>query len=113
MKLKPKVACVAACLGLLVLPISCCVCCHTTGSFFELKYRYRVKVGMTLAEVENILGPGERQESQPGMPDYKGGSIPVVQGDEFYVWKADDDLAIWVGLREGKVHDKWFWAPSL
>jgi hypothetical protein len=36
-----------------------------------------------------------------------------VQGEEFYVWEGGDGvmvggLQIWIGLRDGKVCDKWF-----
>jgi hypothetical protein len=102
------------CFGLLLLclPLSCCVCCPQTGTRFEWKYRYRVRVGMTLDEVEAVLGPGRKEEGPPGTPDYKGGSVPLVRGEEFYVWERDG-LEIWVGLEDGKVCDKYFDFPSL
>jgi hypothetical protein len=37
----------------------------------------------------------------------------VVEGEQFYLWNGDTNLEVWVGLRDGKVCDKWFWAPSL
>jgi hypothetical protein len=102
----------ASCLLLVFMPLSCCVVSPRTATVFEWKYRYRVKAGMTLAELEAVLGPGQPEEAPPGTPDWKGGSVPLVRGDEFYVWE-HGGLEIWVGLRGGKVCDKWFDAPSL
>jgi hypothetical protein len=41
---------------------------------------------------------------------------PVVTGDRFFQWKAPEDLnggEIIVGMRDGKVCDKWYWEYSL
>ncbi len=99
-------------LVLVLLPFSFWVCCPTTGSLFEWKYRYRVRVGMTVGEVEAILGRGERQEWVGWTPDGEGGMVPFVRGDEFLLWE-EDGLEIWTGIRDGKVCDKQFWASSL
>jgi hypothetical protein len=110
--LRKKEVVLATCLLLVFMPLSCCVVCPRTATVYEWKYRYRVKAGMTLAELEAILGPGQPEEAPPGRPDWKGGTVPLLRGDEFYVWE-HDWLEIWVGLRGGKVCDKWFDAPSL
>jgi hypothetical protein len=98
-------------LGVLLAAVSCCVLFSILGIGFSWKYHYRIKIGLTLAEVENTLGPGEERKGPPHTPD---GS--VIQGDVFYVWQ-DDPIgggsAIWLGFREGNVCDKWLWEPSL
>jgi hypothetical protein len=110
--LRKKKVVLATCLLLVFMPLSCCVVCPRTVTVFEWKYRYRVKAGMTLGKLEAILGPSQPEEAPPGTLDWKGGTVPFVRGDEFYVWERDG-LEIWVGLRGGRVCDKWFWAPSL
>jgi hypothetical protein len=72
--------------GLLLacLALSWCAVCPRTQTAFEWEYRYRVQAGMTLADVENLLGPGRREEAPPGTTDWKGGTIPLVRGVEFY-----------------------------
>jgi hypothetical protein len=92
--------------------------CPRTGTVFEWKYRYRIKTGMTLAEVESILGPGKQEKTKPGTMDQKGFSVPVLQGEELYVWEQDGYLweltgsRIWVGFQDGKVCDKHLYYPK-
>lgn len=65
----------------------------------------RVRVGMTIAEVEAVLGPGTLVDSVPW-----SGSQPVVRGDVFYRWTATavyGEEAI-VGFKDGAVVDKWY-----
>lgn len=95
-------------LVLLLTGIWFCGCCPETGTVFEWKYRYRIKVGMTLHEVESILGPGTECSQPPQTADG-----PVIRGEKFYYWKHGNGSDIWIGLREGKVYDKWFWAMPL
>jgi hypothetical protein len=66
----------------------------------------RVQVGMTLAEVEAILGPGTKVE---GVPHYAGDK-PVVRGDVFYEWTATQLYGeqFIVGFKGGVVFDKWY-----
>src|SRR5581483_8816321 len=69
------------------------------------EFHCRLRAGMTLAEVEAVLGEGERELAPPGVGD--GGSIrPAVQGDTFYRWERGGN-EIWLGLRGGRVVDKW------
>jgi hypothetical protein len=76
---------------------------------------HRIRSGMTLAEVEAIMGPGQRisREYVPRVPPYvkpqQGGDFAtVVDGDEFYEWNylRTNGPAIYVGFRDGKVSDK-------
>ena len=66
----------------------------------------RVQVGMTLAEVEAILGPGTLVNDVPHYP----GDVPVVRGDVFYRWTATQLYGeeFIVGFKEGVVFDKWY-----
>src|SRR5262249_7500858 len=86
--------------------------CPWTGTKFEWDYRYRVHDGMTLEEVEAVLGEGKYRPN--GMREYRGtwgdGNWReiVVEGDtEFYVCSRGP-MKIWVGFRDGKVVHKWF-----
>src|SRR5207302_1670877 len=105
-------------------------------SAFHRKYD-QVQVGMTLTEVESILGPGSQISAKdlsgklitkPGFvepPDPPGGPprtvrmapavvVPEVQGDQFYQWwNPDHSEYSLVGMRDGKVCDKTFWQTSL
>src|SRR5262245_6350040 len=62
-------------------PVSCCLLCPASGTYFEWKYRYRIHEGMTLSEVEGVLGQGTQSMSPRGPRDE-----PVVACDEFYIW---------------------------
>jgi hypothetical protein len=79
----------------------------------------RVQMGMTLDEVENILGPGERTDS----PETPTGVL--VQGNPVYRWLytrpapvnpdpngyqvLDPYRRVYVGFRDGKACDKHYW----
>jgi hypothetical protein len=96
----------------LVAAFSWVSCCPNTWSVFEWRYRYRVRVGMTLGEAEAVLGPATKQASPPTLQPDK----PAVQGSEFYFWSEPGAViggaVIWVGLRDGRICDKWFSFPS-
>jgi len=77
----------------------------------EFNVRFRVRTGMTLGEVEAILGPGEPIKSSQVPLDYYNG--PVVRGDTFYAWHPKDGTEAVIGFKDRKVYEKWFWAPSL
>lgn len=82
----------------------------------------RIQVGMSLVEVEALLGgTGEeiRRETLPGSPDYNEPVLskrvkPVVTGDKFFRWyESPIGKKVIVGLKDDKVCDKWYWEPSL
>jgi hypothetical protein len=79
-----------------------------TGTRYELTCKVRIHLGMTLTEVESILGPGKKCS----WPPTEWGIGPVVKGEQFFVWE-DRGMEFWVGLRDGRVCGTWFWAPSL
>jgi hypothetical protein len=66
----------------------------------------RVRVGMTLAEVEAILGPGTLMTYVPQQPS----SVPAVRGDIFYRWTATELYGeeFIVEFKGGVVIDKWY-----
>lgn len=100
-------------IGMLILlaPVSCFICCPNTMTYYEWQYRYRIRIGMTLSEAESVLGSATKEQAQPGLR-YDDGIRAAVQGDEFYVWERSG-MEIWVGVRDGKICDKWFDFPSL
>jgi hypothetical protein len=79
-----------------------------TGTDLERSYRYRIKEGMTVEEVEAVLGPG----TETGSPTSPGGRA-VVTGDKIIKWNGENSTVLYIGFREGRVCDKHFWWPSL
>jgi hypothetical protein len=72
-----------------------------------------IAAGMDLSEVESRLGPGVQTDYCPGV----GHEGSAVHGDTYYHWLKNprDDFgpAIWVGVRDHKIVDKYMWQPSL
>jgi hypothetical protein len=60
-----------------------------------------IREGMTLAEVQAILGNGRRVNDVP-----IGASGPVVRGDVFYFWRGPVPEGLYVGFQDGAVVDK-------
>jgi hypothetical protein len=79
-----------------------------TGSGFEFACHFRVSGGMTLGEVESVLGPGKEEPWPPCEKD----TGAVVTGDRYFYWE-QDGMEFWVGLKGGHVSGTWFCAPSL
>jgi hypothetical protein len=71
----------------------------------------RIRNGMTLDEVERILGPGKEIDQPPFIGDYSRPpgqyARAAVEGDEFYRWQAGYD-SVTIGFRSGKVCDKYY-----
>ena len=91
----------------LVTWVAFCCCFCPTGTWFEITCCFGVRTGMTLEEVEGILGPGEPRAWPPW--NRNGYSV---QGEVFYVWE-EEAGDFWIGMRDGRVVDKRFKAPSL
>ncbi len=66
----------------------------------------KIKEGMTLAEVEKILGKGTKQEGDGSNVAGQFGvaiqSAPTVGGGEFFVWESGT-RQVTIGFRQGKV----------
>ena len=81
----------------------------------------KIAIGMRLDKVEAILGPGEQIPAEhvtqiPGSPyaKRKGNLDLVIDGDQFFSWyNPEYGRRIEVGVRNGKVCDKFYWEPSL
>jgi hypothetical protein len=88
---------------------------------YYLKYE-SVKTGMTLSEVQMILGPGSEisedfvtREHDYSKPRNANGLIRVrrvVNGDRFYFWE-NSNRRIEIGFEGGRVREKYYWEPSL
>ena len=78
-----------------------------TGTVFEFKCRYFVRIGMTLEEAESVLGKAEEETSAP----VEWGTGPVVTGDKYFVW--DGPAELHVGVRNGIICSKWVCVDSL
>lgn len=113
-------------------------CLNFEGPNFR-KYQ-QVQVGMSMAEVEAILGPGtpvganevptvvvainaqdpidaEERARRQGLPpptvrDYPTRHKPVVEGDIIWQWR-DGAEVILVAFKAGKVSEKYYRIPSL
>jgi hypothetical protein len=79
----------------------------------------QVRVGMTSAEVESLLGPGAEipGESVAQVPPHvkpmrKGRFAPVIDGDVFFYWERDG-IRIYVSYKDGHVFQKHYWVASL
>lgn len=90
------------------------------GTFSHTNYE-RIRPGMTVAEVERLLGaPGAevRERELPGVVNW---DVPVdhpkrikavVTGERCLRWERGDSYIV-VSLRREKVAEKWYWEPSL
>jgi hypothetical protein len=67
--------------------------------------QYRVKLGMSLSEVESILGRGTIEAGSPENPVC---AVEEVEGDVIYRWCANG-WEIFVGFKDGRVCDKVIW----
>jgi len=74
----------------------------------------RIHNGMSLGDVEKILGKGtQKTESEvPSLRDEKD-VRKAVEGKEFYDWRFKDDEDIWIGVSDGRVISKYYYFPSL
>jgi hypothetical protein len=82
----------------------------------------RIQPGMSLAEVDRLVGaPGtEIPETElPGVVDW---SVPVdhpkrvkavVSGERYFRWEDGSGPEIIISLRGGVVAEKWYWEASL
>jgi len=82
------------------------------GSFSRWNYE-RIHPGMSLAEVEQLLGePGESVEEQY-VPHVVDRSVeprrekPVIRGEQYFQWRKGS-LCIIIGLEDGVVAEKYF-----
>lgn len=93
---------------------------YVEGPISERGFK-KIEIGMDLDMVEAILGPGEQIPAgsvtqAPGSPDARrrGNLDLVVDGDQFFRWEnAKYGRRIELGIRDGKVCDKFYWEPSL
>jgi hypothetical protein len=116
-----KVLLVLPLLALIVLCLSLVLSCQN-GTVSYHNY-IKIREGMTLGEVEAILGPGveipkSRLPETPDFtePDPEKRSKPVVTGEQISRWskgRIPGETEIIIGFKDGRVCDKWFWEPSL
>jgi hypothetical protein len=99
----------AAAAGLVVVLLAAywCVSCPDTLTLFEWKYRYRVHEGMTLAEVESVLGPGKPGGPRDGPDEIQPGEAFGLVDRQSYYWEWGG-MEIWVAFRDGRVVSKSF-----
>jgi hypothetical protein len=94
---------------MLLLLTPCAWYGHFSTAITYFTCAFRLRIGMSLKEVESVLGHGEKEVGgPPGTPDHSGVTIPIVQGDECYRWYKDG-VEIFVGFRDGRVCGKRYW----
>lgn len=91
---------------------------YRPGIFSSVNYE-RIRPGMTLAEVEQLLGEPGMPLSEQELPQVGYGPGPgkaPVNGDRYFQWKEAPEgfgRYILISLRNGVVADKYYWQPSL
>jgi hypothetical protein len=93
---------------------------HLEGPISRRTFK-KITLGMSLDEVEAILGPGRqipvgsvtRGRGSPSARETWNLDL-VIDGDQFFEWRDDEHgKRIELGMRDGKVCDKFFWEPCL
>lgn len=85
---------------------------YRPGTFSYANYK-RIHPGMSLAQVEELLGgPGESIQSQrlPLMVD-SNVPKPVVSGEEYFLWKGGGSFIV-ISLSGGVVAEGNYWTPN-
>ena len=81
----------------LVIAAQCVAGCSKAKNYSDEDWK-QVKLGMSVEEVEKILGPGEKIHQS----DYK--NFPShIQADTFRRWKPSDKKTAWVAFKDGKL----------
>jgi hypothetical protein len=114
MKRRLIIGCALAVLtGLLTYGILIMFECEN-GKVVRCNYE-KVKVGMTVREAETFLGP-RPEFLEEGVPVERwpdGRIVPVVSGDSCLKWEdRTTGKDVWVGVKNGKIINKWYWEPS-
>lgn len=81
----------------------------------------RITVGMDLANVEQMLGPGSRISENEVTRTHRGlivdgvpASQPVVKGDVYYKWTGEvNGSYVVISFVENRVQEKYYWEWSL
>jgi hypothetical protein len=72
----------------------------------------KLNIGMTVGEVEAILGAEGKEIAASALPRYSSG--PVVQGETFFQWEGSiNRIRVIVGVKDERICDKWYWEDSL
>jgi len=81
--------------------------CPDTLTLFEWKYRYRFHEGMTLAQVEPVLGPGKPGGARDGPDEIQPGEAFGLADRQSYYGERGG-MEIRVAFRDGRVVSKSF-----
>lgn len=116
--------CVAILAVLSLAVLAAVVRFNREGTISHVNYE-RILRGMSLAEVERLMGtPGTEtfEDRLPGVVDW---DVPVdhprrikavVSGERYFQWgemHVDNGVMIVVSFRDGVVAEKWYYEPSL
>lgn len=97
-----RLVCVVVLAAMLIVPLAGCESKVTAEAFDQLK------VGMTMSEVEHLLGGSGTEDASPAGLEISGagaGSTKGPSSDKTYVWKGDGVTIILV-FADGKVVQK-------
>jgi hypothetical protein len=87
----------------------------------QMKNYNDISIGMSLNNVEKILGKKGTRQSKYDLPlvsNGHGGVKPNVEGKEFYLWEFKGgsypgmDQRIWIGVSDGRVVSKDYYYPA-
>ena len=79
------------------------------GSRFDLEQVEQIKAGMTLAEVEAILGSPTRTEGIVSQVGYQLGAPLIPDSFQSYVWEDwNHRVTVWISQRSGGVSSVFF-----
>jgi hypothetical protein len=113
--------------GLLVLAVSLSVpWFDPTGKFSRGNY-LRIQAGMSLEEVESLLGGPGKEITEAEVTQVVDWDVPVdsprrlkpvISGERLYKWREHPEIPfggsyILISVVGGKVKEKFFWEPSL
>ncbi|MGE3804175.1 MAG: hypothetical protein AB7K24_05845 [Gemmataceae bacterium] len=82
---------------------SVCICSGALSKALTWGNFQRVKPGMSLSEVEALLGPGKKTPGEPATED-----DTIIEGEDVYRWYANG-FEVYVGVLDGRVRRKVVW----
>jgi hypothetical protein len=78
-----------------------------SATILEVNGTFRVREGMTLEQVQGVLGSGSERSYPPEEQAGRMESRPILTGDRFFSWDSTGGV-LWIGFRDGKVESKRF-----
>jgi hypothetical protein len=112
--------CFAALILFVIAAMALLLWSNRTGTFSYANFE-RISPGMSLVDVEDLLGSHGNEIPEPELPSIVDWGVPVghprrikpvVTGDRYIRWVEGSSYII-ISMRGGMVAEKWYWEPSL